>query len=106
MPNRPKGKNKTWIAPVEKKTNSADKWGNDTNWYNKKEWKRLRNYYINKQPLCEICKRFGKIVEAKVVDHIVRVKVNPDIALKEYNLQSLCHRCHNIKSGYEGHYKK
>ena len=68
MPNRPKGKNKTWIAPVEKKTNSADKWGNDTNWYNKKEWKRLRNYYINKQPLCEICKRFGKIVEACVIN--------------------------------------
>jgi|TARA_Y100001938_G_scaffold130211_1_gene185979 5-methylcytosine-specific restriction endonuclease McrA len=112
MPTKPKGKNKTWIAIDPKNIGENGKRKSfitkreHTTFYNTNKWKRLRNYYITKEPLCEVCKRFNKIIEAKVVDHIKRVRTNPELALAENNLQSLCHRCHNIKSGYEGHDKK
>ena len=105
-PLRPKGKNKVWVSPTIRDTKSFVGRGNDNPFYNKKKWKMLRAYYINKYPLCEVCKRFGKVIEAKVVDHIKRVKTNPELALVESNLQSLCHKCHNIKSGSEGAKKK
>ena len=101
-PLKPKGKNKSWVAPTIRDTKSFVNRGNDNPFYNNKQWRKLRKYYISKQPLCEVCKRFGKIIEAKVVDHIKRVKINPELALVESNLQSLCSRCHNIKSGSEG----
>ena len=106
-PVKPKGKNKAWIADcIGFKKKSFQGRGNDNPFYNTKQWRRLRNYYISKFPLCQVCQRFGKIVEAKVVDHKKRIKINPELSLIESNLQSLCHRCHNIKSGHEGHRKK
>tara|TARA_Y100001937_G_C7068304_1_gene307137 strand:- start:22 stop:363 length:342 start_codon:yes stop_codon:yes gene_type:complete len=105
-PIKPKGKNKTWIAKTKQDSKSFKDRGNDNPFYNTTKWRTLRKYYITKQPLCEVCQRFGKIIEGKVVDHIKRVKTNPELALIESNLQTLCNRCHNIKSGSEGHRKK
>ena len=105
-PLKPKGKSKAWITPTARDKKSFVNRGNDNPFYNKKEWKRLSKFYITKNPLCEVCQRFGKIVEARIVDHIKRVKTNPELALTISNLQSLCHRCHNIKSGSVGVLKK
>ena len=35
------------------------------------KWRKLRGWYIRAHPLCEECKRQGRITQATDVDHIV-----------------------------------
>ncbi|WP_295941636.1 HNH endonuclease signature motif containing protein [uncultured Alistipes sp.] len=53
-------------------------------------------------PLCEECQRRGITTLAQVVDHIVPIN-RGGAKLDMANLQSLCHPCHNRKSGLESH---
>lgn len=67
---------------------------------NSKQWKRLRQWQLQREPLCEMCKLEGIITSAIDVHHKVPVEsahnlddmarlcFNPD------NLQSLCISCH------------
>jgi 5-methylcytosine-specific restriction enzyme A len=61
-------------------------------------WRRYRQAFLIKSPLCAECMRRGLIREAKVVDHITPHKGNMDIFWDESNHQSLCIRCHNKKT--------
>ena len=65
---------------------------------------------LQKEPLCRYCEAKGKIVEATVVDHIVPIRVRPDLRLVVKNLQPLCAPCHNRKTASEdggfGHRKR
>ena len=45
--------------------------------------------------MCVMCYELGLYVPAKVVDHIVKVKDDPDLAFEGSNLQSLCKHCHD-----------
>lgn len=68
--------------------------------YNTTEWRKLRDWKIRKNPLCEHCDSHGRITPATEVDHIVEIedggsKTDPD------NLQSLCKACHRKKTGEE-----
>lgn len=65
--------------------------------YQSSAWRELRAKFIQANPLCAECKKRGIITEARVVDHIVPINMG-GAALSEDNLQSLCDRCHNIKS--------
>ena len=57
---------------------------------------------LQANPVCEECLRRGLVTEATVVDHIVPINEG-GAPLDMSNLQSLCAKCHNIKSGREAH---
>lgn len=70
-------------------------------YYNTKQWKNLRNYYIRRNPLCEICLSKGIVKPANEVHHrtpYLRGKTDEErwqLLLDEDNLQSLCYECHD-----------
>lgn len=69
--------------------------------YNSKAWRTTRKRYINQNPLCEKCLANGLTVAAEVVDHITEINDGGE-KLSFDNLQSLCHSCHNAKTGRRG----
>ena len=70
-------------------------------------WTKARNAYIQRHPLCVMCKRDGTITAAQVVDHIKPHKGDQELFWNEANWQSLCKRHHDSdkqrleKSGVE-----
>ena len=67
-------------------------------------WRRLRARVMQRDRfLCQICQRAGRVTVATECDHIRPVAecVGTD-ANAMSNLQSLCHRCHSIKTAQEG----
>jgi len=56
-------------------------------------WRKLRDWYIGRHPLCEMCGR----AKATEVDHIREINDGGD-AMSVSNLQALCHRCHMSKT--------
>lgn len=65
--------------------------------YDSAAWKRVRALHLKSEPLCRSCRAQGRLVEARVVDHIVPVKQG-GAELDDCNLQSLCKSCHNSKT--------
>ena len=54
---------------------------------------------IRRDPLCEECKRKGRVTLATDVDHIEPFDgVSDSRRLEWNNLQSLCRSCHNEKT--------
>ena len=66
-----------------------------------KYWKKLRNWYIVRYPLCENHYKFGIIKAAEEVHHKriissgVDVKEMKTLTLDKLNLMSLCKQCHH-----------
>lgn len=60
-------------------------------------WLKLRRMKLQQDPLCEWCKRTGKLEPATDVDHIVPVSKG-GAPLDLDALQSLCHACHSRKT--------
>lgn len=70
--------------------------------YQSQRWRRVRAMYLREHPLCEECERQGVLRDARVVDHIRQI--NDGGAPYDFaNMQALCDRCHNKKSGREAH---
>ena len=63
-------------------------------------WTKLRNRYIQANPLCELCDRAGKTEVGMVVDHI-RPLAQGGERLNAENLQTLCLSCHARKTKAE-----
>ena len=63
-------------------------------------WKRIRGRYIRAHPLCERCKKNGKITPAEEVHHIKPLAHGG--TNDESNLMSLCKRCHSEITAKEG----
>lgn len=64
--------------------------------YNSKAWKSKREYILKRDGyLCQECRKYGKNTEAKLVHHIIEVEEDPMLKLKNNNLVSVCHSCHN-----------
>lgn len=57
-----------------------------------RSWKRLRDRYVHKHPLCERCLKEGRYVTVEEVHHIVPLSEGG--ANDESNLMSLCRSCH------------
>ena len=68
--------------------------------YNLQSWKKLRAVKRMADPLCEECKAKGIIKGAECVDHITPISKGGD-PYSWSNLQSLCKKCHDSKSGKE-----
>lgn len=72
------------------------------NFYRSTIWRRLRGVFIADNPMCVACKVNNIDQKARVIDHVIRIK-DGGAKLDKRNLLSLCHRCHNKKSGREKH---
>lgn len=77
----------------------------NTEFYRSTAWRKLRATKLQRQPLCEACAAKGSTTPAQMVDHIRPINEG-GAALDLKNLQSLCHACHNRKSGQERHRRK
>lgn len=95
-----KPKRRHWESePVKKEWVSPDK-----KFYNSKAWRRTREDVLNKNPMCVVCEADGKLTEANHVDHIIPIR-DGGHRWKHSNLQSLCIRCHSIKTRKENRHK-
>lgn len=63
-------------------------------------WKRIRDRYIAKFPVCEMCADNNKLVPAQEVHHIKPLSKGGTHA--ESNLMSLCTACHSEITAKEG----
>lgn len=63
-------------------------------------WKRLRDWYIARHPLCELC----HARPATIVDHIKEL-ADGGASLDVCNLQSLCSSCHAVKTAAAKRYR-
>jgi len=68
--------------------------------YQSKNWREVRAVLLRDQPLCVRCEAAGRLVAAKVVDHIVPIKEG-GARFDRSNLQPLCVACHNRKTARE-----
>lgn len=55
-------------------------------------WKRIRDRYIGKHPLCEMCMKNKRYIKAEEVHHILPLSEGG--THEEANLMSLCRSCH------------
>ena len=75
-------------------------------YYNTKQWRNLRNRYINEHPFCEICAKRGRAVGAEHVHHksfILNGKNDDEIyalLTNEDNIMSVCRECHQKLHAY------
>lgn len=59
---------------------------------------------------CQLCKRYGRMTQAKIVHHKLELDEYPELAFDDNNLVAVCQACHNKLhpekgKGY-GRYKK
>lgn len=97
MPTLPKGKKRSWMPKKRKVYGQHD----NSSFYQSKQWRALRNWYIKQNALCEQCNRENKITAAECVDHIKPISLWYAGRLAESNIQSLCNSCHAKKSARE-----
>jgi 5-methylcytosine-specific restriction protein A len=62
-------------------------------YYHSKEWNKVRDAKLERNPLCEMCEHDGYIKPASLVHHIKPVIDGGDSSAD--NLMSLCASCHN-----------
>ena len=107
MPTFPKKKSRPWIP---KRVASSDKGHKPTGWasgesahfYNSRQWRSLRAYWIQMHPLCKVCEDAGYITAGQCVDHVTPIRFN-GARTSLSNLQTLCNSCHARKTGAESH---
>ena len=75
------------------------KWKHKNSFYASKDWRSMREYKLHINPTCEMClSLYERIIPATEIDHIVPLWKAPEMALEPNNLQSLCTRCHILKT--------
>ncbi|WP_322925339.1 HNH endonuclease [Paenibacillus campi] len=65
------------------------------------QWRKAREGYLRKHPLCVHCRERGILKEATVVDHIIPHKGDKELFWERDNWQPLCETCHNVKTATE-----
>ena len=70
------------------------------NFYSQAAWRKLREYKLRLNPICEHCQQRDEGTPAVMVDHIKPI-IEGGEPLELSNLQSLCDLCHRFKSGKE-----
>jgi len=64
-------------------------------------WQKVRIGFLTLNPLCTKCEAQGRVVAAKVVDHIEPHKNDPVLFWDQDNWQGLCYRHHNRKTAQQ-----
>ena len=68
----------------------------DSRFYKTKQWERMRDSILRRDAYtCQRCRRYGRMTGARHVHHIYPFEDYPELALKPWNLISLCQQCHN-----------
>lgn len=71
--------------------------------YRSEKWKKKSEKIKRRDKYqCQLCKRYGKITEAKIVHHIKPADEYPELEWEDSNLVSLCIGCHNKVHGEKG----
>lgn len=65
--------------------------------YASSAWKRMRQYKLSINPLCEVCQANGDTTIATIVHHKdeIRTQIGWKNRLEINNLESICQSCHN-----------
>ncbi|WP_075498370.1 HNH endonuclease [Moritella viscosa] len=66
--------------------------------YNSTKWKRLRARKLKANPICEECLTYNVVTPTDIIDHVIEINDNSELAYCYSNLRSLCHSCHNTKT--------
>lgn len=70
-----------------------------TDFYNSKPWRLTKKAALDRDNyLCVHCLSRSKTTAAEEVDHIIPIKVDWTKRLSTDNLQSLCCKCHRVKT--------
>lgn len=62
-------------------------------------WRKARARFLRAHPLCDECRKEGRLTPATVVDHIVPHRGNQQLFWDEANWQPLCKHHHDKKTG-------
>ena len=68
--------------------------------YQDRRWKRIRDWKIRNNPVCELCESRGRVTPTKEVHHIIPFdrgtteEEKQNLAFDYDNLESLCEKCH------------
>lgn len=62
------------------------------------KWRKAREGFLRKHPLCVYCHQKGLIITATVVDHIKPHKGDKALFWQRANWQPLCKPCHDAKT--------
>lgn len=102
MPYKPHAKKRPW-EPKKDNRPHARRLKPNSEFYNSRQWRKVRALYLQSHPFCECdeCKS-GIPLPADTVDHIIPINKGGD-PWAETNFQAMNHRCHNKKSGREAH---
>jgi 5-methylcytosine-specific restriction protein A len=65
------------------------------------KWRKYREVFLIKHPVCVECLENGIVTPANVVDHIIPHKGNYRLFWDSTNHQALCKRCHDRKTVME-----
>lgn len=66
------------------------------------KWQRYRLVFLERNPLCVMCRAQGKVTAANVVDHIEDHRGDQAKFWDKANHQALCKPCHGIKTAADG----
>ncbi|SIO36660.1 5-methylcytosine-specific restriction enzyme A [Rhodovulum sp. ES.010] len=69
--------------------------------YKTAAWRRARETYLRRHPLCVDCGDLGLVVEAEEVDHVEPHRGDVRKFWDRSNWQALCKRCHSRKTARE-----
>lgn len=97
MPSKPNKIKRSWVPETKPFQREQD----NSAFYNSRTWRKLRKFVLDKNPLCVECERKGLVTVASVGDHIIPINQG-GAPLDETNIQPLCKKCHDSKSGREG----
>ncbi|MGB4107754.1 MAG: HNH endonuclease signature motif containing protein [Alphaproteobacteria bacterium] len=65
------------------------------------KWRKARDGYLRKHPLCVHCEREGRVTAALEVDHIIPHRGDMKLFWNRQNWQGLCKTHHSIKTASE-----
>ena len=72
--------------------------------YKSKRWQSKREKILRRDKyLCRECARYGRNKDADMVHHIYPVEYYPEYQWCDWNLISLCNKCHNAMHDRDTH---
>lgn len=87
LKNKQKKQKKEQDIAYNRRRGSVSKLGYD------RIWEKVRGAKLLDSPLCEVCKKEGRLTPAEEVHHIVPIRDGGDVYSSD-NLMSICHSCH------------
>ena len=64
------------------------------------KWRKIRNAFVKKHPVCELCERKNILTPAEEVHHVIPLSKGG--SNDEENLMALCKSCHSRITATEG----